>query len=178
MHSQQIVQAFQQCFAKAYHTCLIAGADEPLYLPAKGELAARIFFRSDYSSSALHEVSHWCIAGEKRLLLEDYGYWYEEDNRDLAMQQAFEKVEVKPQAVECVLHWSANMDFRVSLDNLSLPDHDPAPFHQAVMHQVANYLSHGLPKRAEIFAKHLFELNFPNLDFNSYMKNKYENSCR
>ncbi|GAM69307.1 transporting ATPase [Vibrio sp. JCM 19236] len=25
----------------------------------------------------MHEIAHWCVAGPKRRLLEDFGYWYE-----------------------------------------------------------------------------------------------------
>ena len=87
MHCEQLIAAFDDCFLETFNTRLVGGAEEPLYLPSTKTLPARIFFRSDYVSSALHEISHWCIAGEKRRDQEDYGYWYETDTRDEANEQ-------------------------------------------------------------------------------------------
>ena len=176
--AEQLVSAFNQCFLRSYQTCLIGNADEPLYLPINGDKPARIFFRLDYASSALHEVSHWCIAGEKRRQLEDYGYWYETDNRDLSKQAAFEQVEVKPRAVECILHWSAGMHFDVSVDNLAYPDYDASPFRKAVMQQVYSYIeNNNLPQRAEIYARFLLAKRHPDVDFSEFIKREYENRC-
>ena len=174
----QLVEAFSACFLSSFNTRLIGGADEPLYLPAESDGSARIYFRFDYPSSALHEVSHWCIAGNERRLLEDYGYWYESDSRDLQTQKEFEQVEVKPQAVECILHWAAGLPFRVSVDNLSMPDYDAEQFEQAVMSQVVNYIASGLPKRAEIFSVYLLAQRRPDLVFSEFLKRQYENYCR
>ncbi len=54
-------------------------------------------------ASALHEISHWCIAGKARRELVDFGYWYCPDGRDAMTQSQFEDVEVKPQAQVAVL---------------------------------------------------------------------------
>lgn len=51
-------------------------------------------------NSALHEISHWTIAGAKRRLLPDLGYWYAPDGRTKEQQDLFEQVEIKPQAIE------------------------------------------------------------------------------
>ncbi|NLQ18810.1 elongation factor P hydroxylase [Marinomonas sp. M1K-6] len=174
----QLVAAFNACFFSSFNVRLIGGADEPLYLPAKPNGSATVFFRLDYPSSALHEVSHWCIAGDERRLLEDYGYWYESDSRDLQTQQAFEQVEVKPQAVECILHWAAGLPFRVSVDNLSMADYDAAHFERAVMYQVGHYVDSGLPERAKIFSTYLLAQRHPDLLFNEFLKRQYENYCR
>jgi elongation factor P hydroxylase len=174
----QLVEAFSACFLSSFNTRLVGGADEPLYLPAEVGAPATIYFRFDYCSSALHEVSHWCIAGSERRLLEDYGYWYESDTRDLKTQQEFECVEVKPQAVECVLHWSAGLPFRVSVDNLSMPDYDAKHFEQAVMKQVGSYIVTGLPRRAEAFSTYLLAQRHPDLVFSEFLKQQYENYCR
>ncbi|BFM48335.1 elongation factor P hydroxylase [Marinomonas sp. THO17] len=174
----QIVLAFNQCFLHSYQTCLVGNSDEPLYLPAKDDQPAKILFRLDYASSALHEVSHWCIAGAKRRQLEDYGYWYETDSRNLTQQAEFEQVEVKPQAVECILHWSAGMPFNVSVDNLAYPDYDASPFRKAVMQQVESYIENkNLPYRAEIYARFLLAKRHPDVDFNEFLKHEYENRC-
>lgn len=174
----QLVAAFNACFLSNFNTCLIGGAQEPLYVPAEPNDSAKIFFRLDYASSALHEVSHWCIAGEKRRLLEDYGYWYELDTRDLQTQAKFEQVEVRPQAVECVLHWAAGLPFRVSVDNLSMPDYNAEHFENAVMTQVGKYVVSGLPVRAETFSAYLLAQRFPDLEFSEFLKQRYEDYCR
>ncbi|PYF84904.1 hypothetical protein DFP75_101955 [Marinomonas alcarazii] len=174
----QLVEAFRACFFSSFNTRLVGGADEPLYLPASAEAPATIYFRLDYPSSALHEVSHWCIAGAERRLLEDYGYWYESDTRDLQTQQEFERVEIKPQAVECILHWAAGLPFRVSVDNLSMPDYDAKHFERTVMKQVGSFVVSGLPKRAEIFSAYLLAQRQPDLIFSEFLKQQYEDYCR
>lgn len=176
--AEQLVEAFNACFFSGFNTRLVGGAEEPLYLPEQKNMPATVFFRLDYPSSALHEVSHWCIAGQNRRLQEDYGYWYESDTRDLQTQLAFERVEVKPQAVECILHWAAGLPFRVSVDNLSLPDYDAMHFEQAVMLQVGEYISSGLPERAQIFSMHLLAQRRPDLIFDEFLKQQYEDYCR
>ena len=178
MNVKQLVEAFNACFLSSFNTHLIGGATEPLYLPARSDVPATVYFRFDYLSSALHESSHWCIVGHERRRLEDYGYWYESDARDLPTQIEFERVEVKPQAVECVLHWSAGLPFRVSVDNLSLPDYDAKHFQQAVMAQVAEYVASGLPERAKLFSEYLLAQRCPGLIFDEFIKQQYENYCR
>ena len=74
-----IDKAFAQSLGARYPVRLVGGFEEPLYLPATDDCVAEIRFRSDYPSSALHEVAHWCLAGERRRALEDFGYWYEAD---------------------------------------------------------------------------------------------------
>ncbi|WP_328797742.1 elongation factor P hydroxylase [Marinomonas vulgaris] len=179
MNATQLVTAFDACFFANFNTRLIGGADEPLYVPISNEQPAKIFFRFDYVSSALHEISHWCIAGKKRRTLEDYGYWYESDTRDLTKQQRFESVEVVPQAVECILHWSAGLPFRVSVDNLSLPDYDASEFAHTVYQQVERYLcKYALPERARIFAHYLLAQRHPDYHLSGFLQQQYENNCR
>ena len=114
-----IDKAFTQSLGARYPVRLVGGFEEPLYLPATDDRAAEIRFRSDYPSSALHEVAHWCLAGARRRALEDYGYWYEAD-RDRSAQLAFESVEARPQALEWVFSLAVGCAFRVSADNLSV----------------------------------------------------------
>lgn len=80
---------------------------------------ARIVFAHGYFASALHEISHWCIAGPQRRLLADLGYWYAPDGRNAEQQALFEQVEVKPQALEWLFSRACQRKFRVSLDNLN-----------------------------------------------------------
>lgn len=177
--ASHIITAFHTCFFTRFNTCLVGGADEPLYVPPINGRPANIFFRFDYVSSALHEISHWCIAGAKRRLLEDYGYWYESDTRDVITQQQFESVEVVPQAVECILHWSAGLSFRVSVDNLSLPDYDAGAFSHAVDQQVEKYLDvEILPPRARIFAQYLLAQRHPDCNLSGFLQQQYEHNCR
>ena len=151
---------FEKCFLHKYETKLLGGVDEPLYQPArqKNELH-QIFYRFDYFSSALHEVAHWCIAGEQRRQQEDYGYWYEPDGRDDEQQLAFQKVEVKPQAIEMAFSIACNKPFSVSIDNLDANQADSEnsaksdehAFSRAVARQYQSYCENGFPVRAQQF---------------------------
>lgn len=58
---------FSKEFEVSFSTKLIGGADEPLYLPKNRPGGFSLLkFRSDFVSSALHEISHWCIAGDRK----------------------------------------------------------------------------------------------------------------
>lgn len=158
--SKVLEALFTQCFFFKYATKLVGGAQEPLYLPAtQNNEHHQIFYRFDYFSSALHEVAHWCIAGNERRQIEDYGYWYEPDGRNTEQQWAFQKVEVKPQAIEMAFSLACNKPFRVSIDNIdasqnSLDDSsisDEAAFSYAVTKQYHDYCKHGFPPRAQQF---------------------------
>ena len=61
-----LIQLFERCFFAEFNTRLEGGAEEPLYLPTTSHDPARILFTRDYFASALHEVAHWCVAGEAR----------------------------------------------------------------------------------------------------------------
>lgn len=144
---------FNDVFEKAESTILISGADEPLYLPSQnhGELN-RIFSTRDYCSSALHEISHWCIAGRARRTRLDYGYWYEPDGRNEDQQRLFERVEIKPQALEWLFSEACGLVFRLSVDNINQPDFTASrEFKLNVCQQAHEYLENGLPARAQIF---------------------------
>lgn len=100
-------------------TLLVRGDDEPEYLAPKDGNPAYIVFAHGFFASSLHEISHWCVAGKKRRLLDDFGYWYCPDGRDEATQALFEQVEIKPQAIECLLNLALGRYFYVSQDNLN-----------------------------------------------------------
>ena len=146
MLAEQICETFNRCFAQ-FHTKLVGGASEPLYEP-DGPIA-RVYFREDYASSALHEVAHWCIAGADRRQQPDYGYWYC-DKRDLKQQRTFETVEVKPQALEWIFSVAAGVDFRVSCDNFDESTLDMNGF-SAEVHAAVITWPDDLPSRAEQF---------------------------
>lgn len=100
------------------HTILVKGGHEPEYFAATATQPAKIVFAHGFFASSLHEISHWCVAGRQRRGLNDFGYWYAPDGRNQYQQQQFEQVEIKPQAIECLLTLACNKPFNVSKDNL------------------------------------------------------------
>ena len=150
-----LITLFAECFGTRFNTRLVAGGSEPEYLPASGGNCARIIFSHDYFASALHEVAHWCLAGAERRQLPDYGYWYAPDGRDPLQQQAFERVEAKPQALEWLFAEAAGFRFRVSADNLGQAQGPSDAFKKAITAQARHYLINGLPSRAATFAEAL-----------------------
>ncbi|HIF9423669.1 TPA: elongation factor P hydroxylase [Photobacterium damselae] len=149
-----LIKLFNRTFLNSLNTELLLGGDEPIYLPANEDRKHhQIIFARGYFASAMHELAHWCIAGLERRLLEDYGYWYEPDGRTEQIQAEFEKVEVKPQAVEWILSASCGFPFQVSCDNLSGSfEPDRVAFTLKVREQVDVYLQHGMPERAKILS--------------------------
>ena len=148
---------FYQSVGRAFNTILRGGADEPLYIPARGGQCAEIHYRQDYLRSALHEVAHWCLAGAARRRLPDYGYWYAPDGRNSVQQDAFFAVEARPQALEqCFCHRLA-VPFSISIDNPGavLEVSAIADFERRVQLERAQFLKNGLPERAMRFAEAL-----------------------
>ncbi len=149
-------QLFEATFFKDWNTRLVGGGEEPLYTPATADNPVhRIIYRADYPASALHEVAHWCIAGNRRRRLPDYGYWYEADGRDPQQQAAFEQVEVRPQALEWLFATAAGLPFRISADNLQAGNGGSDGFCRAVLAQAHEYCVKGTPHRAALFARAL-----------------------
>ena len=167
MHEyQDLITIFNQCFEQEFNTQLVKGGDEPLYLPAdENRPYHAIFFARGFFSSALHECAHWLIAGEKRRLQVDFGYWYVPDGRTTEEQTLFQAAEVKPQAMEWILSKAAGYPFRLSIDNLSGEESDASAFILAVHTQVKTYCERGLSPRAKRFydALCLFYGTFPSL---------------
>ncbi|SDM69571.1 hypothetical protein SAMN05192555_11775 [Franzmannia pantelleriensis] len=148
-----IIALFDGLFMPGYRTRLVRGGDEPLYLPADERCDYhRVIFARGFYASALHEISHWCIAGARRRQLEDYGYWYLPDGRDAAQQRAFENAEVAPQALELLLAEACGHAFNVSVDNLGEVKVDRDAFRQRVEARAARYREEGLPPRAAALA--------------------------
>ncbi len=155
MKSIDIEVVFNRTVGRQYNTVVAGGATEPFYRPADSECSQhRIFYREDFVSSSLHEIAHWLVAGPARLLLPDWGYWYAPDGRNHAQQQLFEQVEVKPQALEWLLHHACGLQdagglhFQVSLDNLGDGASDGRIFKDAVYRQACCYLRDGISVRA------------------------------
>ena len=161
--TSQLITLFNQTFIKTHNTELICCQEEPIYLPVNVEYPHhRIIFAHGFFASALHEISHWCVAGKARRLLEDFGYWYEPDGRSAERQAEFEKVEIKPQALEWIFSQSAEVEFHFSADNIALDNQPSDPFKQAVLQQVHHFLENGLPKRAQRWSDCLINHYRPN----------------
>lgn len=139
--SSDLERLFQNTFVEL-NCQLRGGAAEPLYSPRQNAAEPDvIYYTRDYYASALHEVAHWCIAGDKRRRHVDYGYWYAPDGRTLAQQQAFEQVEIKPQALEWLFHLCCGHRFQISADNLEGDVGAGATFIEAVTEQARIYVS-------------------------------------
>ena len=106
-------------FLNHYNTILIGGFSEPFYKSQVGKKPAEIQFTHDYIRSALHELSHWCVAGIERRKLDDYGYWYAADGRSQDQQNKFFQNEIKPQAIEWAFSIVCGVKFEASVDNLN-----------------------------------------------------------
>ncbi|MBV1911493.1 MAG: elongation factor P hydroxylase [Kangiellaceae bacterium] len=146
---EALVEVFDQLFLKTENTRLIIGAEEPFYRASINNKPAVIYSRENFYSSALHEIAHWCIAGSRRRTIDDFGYWYEPDGRDEQQQVLFERVEVKPQAIELCLSKAAGHQFNFSADNLSSSVGISKNFKSAVESQAKQYLESSLPIRAQ-----------------------------
>ena len=151
-----LIELFNALFIE-YKVELVRGDSEPEYFPAIDFPAidsklARIEFAHGFFASALHEISHWCVAGAKRRKLSDFGYWYAPDGRSAAQQLAFERVEIKPQALECLFTLACRRPFQVSQDNLFATfDTSSSTFAADVYSQAQRYIAHpqNLPKDAQ-----------------------------
>lgn len=153
-----ITALFDGLFAQRYQTRLIRGDDEPLYTPADATKPYhQVIFARGFYASALHEISHWCIAGVKRRQWEDYGYWYLPDGRNAEQQHAFENAEVAPQALESLFAKACGRTFHVSVDNLNIDkssgeaDVNREAFANRVANRAKRYQEEGLPRRAKAF---------------------------
>lgn len=173
---KKLVSVFNKLFVSQENTRLQMGAEEPFYQASKNGDNAIIFAREDYFSSALHEIAHWTIAGEKRRQQDDFGYWYESEGRTPQQQLQFENVEVKPQAIEWLLSLACGQTFSISADNFfddkgsddkgsddngsddKGSEHKSSQniiaseqFKKSVSEQMKNYFESGLPARANQF---------------------------
>jgi elongation factor P hydroxylase len=156
MQDKQIAILFNKTFQQTYNTQLISGGDEPEYIPADNRVNHhRIIYKQDYIASALHEIAHWCIAGECRRQQRDYGYWYVPDGRNEQEQAEFEWVESKSQALEWVFSLACKRQFVISVDNLdntqSRFDGPSLNFKQNIVNQAKRYCQGALNARASIW---------------------------
>ncbi|MBN0989536.1 elongation factor P hydroxylase [Amphritea pacifica] len=153
---ESLIGLFNGLFSETLNTELVKGEDEPIYLPADARHPKhRVIFAHGFFASALHEISHWCVAGEQRRQLVDFGYWYKPDGRTAEEQAEFEKVEVIPQALEWLLSQAAGHKFHFSADNLGSDIGASEQFKNAVLSQVKRYLVDGIPERPATLIKAL-----------------------
>ena len=155
-----LISLFNTLFAHQ-HVILVRGAGEPEYFPAKDNQPARIEFAHGFFQSALHECSHWSLTGSERRSLSDFGYWYAPDGRTAAQQQAFERVEIKPQALECLFSLACGRNFQVSQDNLFADfDTSTSTFAYDVYQQAKAYIAepHTLPRDAKTLLQALLTI--------------------
>lgn len=132
-------------------TFLMHSDGEPEYFAPIDDAPARIAFAHGFFNSSLHEISHWCIAGRTRRHQNDFGYWYCPDGRSAHEQVLFEKVEIKPQAIECLFNLALSRQFTISVDNLNANfDTAASTFAYDVYQQASTYLHtpHTLPPDA------------------------------
>lgn len=111
-----LITLFEHLFP---NIAIISGADEPYYEAPKTKAKAKIFFKENYPRSLLHELAHYCLAGQKRRELDDYGYWYTECGRTREEQELFQLVEAKPQGLEKAMCKAIGIHFSPSLDDFS-----------------------------------------------------------
>ncbi|MBH0097225.1 elongation factor P hydroxylase [Psychrobacter sp. NZS113] len=159
-----LIQLFNTVFADQ-KVILVRSEGEPEYFPAQNNEPARIEFAHGFFASALHEISHWCVAGEARRRLPDFGYWYAPDGRSAAQQQSFERVEIKPQALECLFTLGCGRPFQVSQDNLFAEfDTSDSTFEHDVYQQAKQYITkpQTLPRDAKKLLLTLLEVSTHN----------------
>ena len=156
MQVDWLILHFNQWFSH-HNVILVRGEHEPEYFPATADSPAKIQFAHGFFNSALHEISHWCIAGSKRRTQADLGYWYAPDGRSESQQILFEQVEVKPQALEWLFAKSCGRPFRVSLDNLTGAGGDGKAFKDNVFAQVRTFLNdpQSVPRDGFALIQHL-----------------------
>ncbi|CAG9296926.1 elongation factor P hydroxylase [Celerinatantimonas diazotrophica] len=94
-------------------------ADEPFYQAPRANSNAILYFRSNYPRSLLHEMSHYCLAGDRRRDLDDFGYWYTPCGRTTEEQLRFEVVEARPQGLEKLMCEIVGIKFSPSTDDFS-----------------------------------------------------------
>ncbi len=120
MNHATVARVFNRLFADTQLTVLQGGASEPYYQPPGPSSLGVLHYREDFAASALHESAHWCIAGNARRRLADFGYTYQPPPRTRQQQSLFFALELKTQTVEYIFSDCAGVDFQPSADNLDV----------------------------------------------------------
>ncbi|RKS87523.1 hypothetical protein DES39_0758 [Orbus hercynius] len=120
LNDDELCSALIQLFSTVFPDLEIkGGADEPFYEASKNDTKAILYFRSNYPRSLLHELCHYCLAGDRRRQLDDFGYWYFPCGRTADQQLQFEQVEARPQGLEKLMCETIGITFIPSLDDFS-----------------------------------------------------------
>jgi len=112
-----VCACFNRLFANDHQVVLRGGGAEPDYTPPDSGRLGVITAREDFASSALHEAAHWCVAGDARRRLADYGYVYTPPPRGPSGQARFFASELRTQATELFLARRAGVRFFASADD-------------------------------------------------------------
>ncbi|WP_036547694.1 elongation factor P hydroxylase [Nitrincola lacisaponensis] len=115
-YCQNLINAFADILP---NLTIQGDAEEPFYQAPTANTRAILYFRSNYPRSLLHEISHYCLAGDRRRGLDDFGYWYAPCGRTAEQQQRFEVVEARPQGLEKAMCEIVGLKFSPSLDDFS-----------------------------------------------------------
>ncbi|WP_045962030.1 elongation factor P hydroxylase [Vibrio nigripulchritudo] len=115
-YCQNLINAFSAIFP---NLTIKGEAEEPFYEAPLADTNAVLYFRSNYPRSLLHEISHYCLAGDRRRSLDDFGYWYTPCGRTAEEQQRFELVEARPQGLEKAMCEIVGIKFSPSIDDFS-----------------------------------------------------------
>lgn len=113
---QYLIDAFAGIFP---YLQIKGGAEEPFYRAPQANDNAILYFRSNYPRSLLHEMAHYCLAGDRRRQIDDFGFWYAPCGRTAEEQLRFETVEARPQALEKAMCEIVGLAFSPSLDDFS-----------------------------------------------------------
>jgi elongation factor P hydroxylase len=113
---QFLINAFRIIFPTL---TIKGGAEEPFYEAPTENGNAVLYFRDNYPRSLLHEISHYCLAGDRRRGLDDFDYWYSPCGRSEEEQLKFEAVEARPQGLEKAICEVLDIKFSPSLDDFS-----------------------------------------------------------
>lgn len=156
----QLAELFDHCFLETFQTRCLGGAREPVYLPGDATGTAQLCYREDHAASALHEISHWCLAGAQRRQRVDFGYPYIDAPRSLVQQVTFLRCEVRAQALERLFAELVNVPFRCSFDDVDDRFVQLRPGFAAAVDSVhAQLQRQKLPARAAQFASALSALH-------------------
>ena len=152
-----LINLLNNQYLNNFNTVMVGGFDEPFYKASTESQAAEIQFSHNYIRSALHELSHWCVAGVERRKIDDFGYWYASDGRNQQQQNEFFKVEIKPQAIEWAFSIVLGVRFEASVDNLNTKVDGIDVFKKNLKKQLLSYCDNSFPKRTDeilkLFAK-------------------------
>lgn len=142
-----LINLLNDGYLAQYNTKIVGGFDEPFYKASIDNQLSEIQFSHDYIRSALHELSHWCVAGVDRRKLDDFGYWYAQDGRNQQQQDEFFKLEVKPQTIEWAFSIVCGVKFEASVDNLNNSVEGVEEFKENLSIKMQGYLLNGFSKR-------------------------------